>query len=118
MEFVEPITQKVHKAKWKDLIQIYLDECNPIIKETKLSYAALYPTNFEKQKMQLARDIFNEKTVAALEKRNLVDTAICVKMVTRMWNMINIKSPHAGYRTNDPGRNPFCDKSDERLIYM
>ena len=37
-------------------------------------------------------------------------------MVTRMWNMINIKSPHAGYRTNDPHRNPFCDKSGERLV--
>ena len=98
-------------------MQIYHDECNLIIKETKLSYAALYPTNFEKQNVQLACDIFNEKTVAAVEKRNLVDTAIFVKMITRMWNMINIKSPHAGYRTNDPDRNPFCDKSDERLVY-
>ena len=68
--------------------------------------------------MQLACDIFNEKTVASLEKRNLVDTAIFVKMVTRMWNMINIKSPHAGYRTNDPDQNPFCDKSDGRLVYI
>ena len=76
LEFVEPITQKVHQAKWKDLVQIYHDECNSIMKETKLSYAALYPTNFERQKVQLAFDIFNEKTVAALEKRNLVDTAI------------------------------------------
>ena len=88
-----------------------------MMKEAKLSHAALYPTNFEKQKVQLACDIFNEKTVAALEKRNLVDTAIFVKMVTTMWNMINIKSPHAGYRTDDPDRNPFCDKSDERLVY-
>ena len=118
MEFVEPITQNVHQAKWKDLVQIYHHECNLIIKETKLSYAALYTTNFEKQKVQLACDIFNEKTVAALEKRNLVDTAIFVKMVIRMWNMINIKSPHAGYRTNDPDRNPFCDKSDERLVHI
>ena len=78
LEFVEPITQKVHQAKWKGLVQIYHDECNSIMKETKLSYAALYPTNFEKQKVQLACDIFNEKTVAALEKSNLVDTAIFV----------------------------------------
>ena len=35
-----------------------------------------------------------------------------------MWNMINIKSPHTGYSTNDPNRNPFCDKSDERLVYI
>ena len=52
LEFVEPITQKVHQAKWKDLVKIYNDECKSIIKETKLSYAALYPTNFEKQKVQ------------------------------------------------------------------
>ena len=70
------------------------------------------------QNVQLACDIFNDKTVAAFEKRNLVDAAIFVKMVTRMWNMINIKSPHTGYRTNDPDRNPFCDKSDERLVYI
>ena len=54
LEFVEPITQKVHQAKWKDLVQTYHDECNSIIKETKLPYAALYPTNFEKEKVQLA----------------------------------------------------------------
>ena len=35
-----------------------------------------------------------------------------------MWNIINIKSPHAGFRTNDPDRNPFCDKSDDRLQYL
>ena len=45
-----------------------LEFIKTIMKETKLSYAALYLTNFEKQKMQLACDIFNEKTVAALEK--------------------------------------------------
>ena len=59
LEFVEPITQKVYQAKWKDLVQIYYDECNSIIKDTKLLYATLYPTNFENQKVQLACDIFN-----------------------------------------------------------
>ena len=40
---------------------------------------------------------------------------IFVKMVTKMLDIINIKSPHAGFRTNDPDRNPFCDKSDDCL---
>ena len=118
LQFVEPITQIVYKAKWKDLVKIYNDECKSILKETKLSYAALYPTNFEKQKVQLACDIFNEKTVAALEIRNMTGTAIFVKLVTRMWNIINVKSPHAGYRTNDPDRQPFCDDSDKRFEYL
>ena len=63
---------------------------NSTIKQTKLSHAALYPTNFEKQKLQLVCDVFNEKSVVALEQRNLVGTAIFVKMVTKMWNIINI----------------------------
>ena len=53
-----------------------------------------------------------------LDEIYLVGTAIFVKMVTKMWNIINIKSPHAGVRTNDPDRNPFRDKSDDRLQYL
>ena len=43
------------------------------------------------QKVQLVFDIFNEKTVVALEEGNLLDMTIFVKMVTKLWNMINIK---------------------------
>ena len=35
-----------------------------------------------------------------------------------MWNIINIKSPHAGFRTNDPDRYPFRHKSNDRLQYL
>ena len=35
-----------------------------------------------------------------------------------MWNIINIKPPHAGFRTNDPDRYPFQHKSDDRLQYL
>ena len=69
-------------------------------------------------KVQLVCNIFNEKTVAAQEERNLIGTTIFVKMVTKMWNIINIKSPHAGFRTNDPDNNPFRDKSDDHLQYL
>ena len=80
--------------------------------------ALLLRTNFEKQKVKLACDIFNEKTVAALEKRNFTGTAIFVKMVPKMWNIINVKLPHAGFGTNDPDRYPFCSKSNERFEYI
>ena len=61
-------------------------------------------------------NLHNHNNKISTHNTALVDTPIFVKMVTRMWNMINIKSPHAG--TNDPDRNPFCDKSDERLVYI
>ena len=34
------------------------------------------------------------------------------------WYVIGIKSPHAGFRTNDPDRDPFRDKSGDRLQYL
>ena len=118
LDFIEPKSQKVYQAKWKDLVKVYTDECHSTIKQTKMSHAALYPINFENQKVQLVCNIFKEKTVAALEELNLVGTAIFDKMVTKMWNIINIKSPHAAFRKNDPDRNPFRDKSDDRLQYL
>ena len=118
LQFIDPETQVFHFAKFSDIIKIFYEENESCLKETKLSYAALYPNNFEKQKVKLARDLFNEKTVAALEKRGLISTSLFVKMVTRTWNMLNIKSPHKGYRTNDPDRKPYNDKDDERLEYI
>ena len=53
-----------------------------------------------------------------LDEIYLVCTAISVKIVTKIWNIINIKLPHARFRTNDPDRNPFRDKSDDRLQYL
>lgn len=118
LQFIDSETQVVHFAKFSDIIKIFNEENESCLKETKLSYAALYPNNFEKQKVKLACDLFNEKTVAALEKRGLISTSLFVKMVTRTWNMLNIKSPHKGYRTNDPDRKPYNDKGDERLEYI
>lgn len=118
LQFIDAETQASHFAKFSDIIQIFNEENESCLKETKLSYAALYPNNFEKQKVKLACDLFNEKTVAALEKKGLISTSLFVKMVTRAWNMLNIKSPNKGYRTNDPDRKPYSDKGDNRLEYI
>ena len=51
-------------ALWSNLVKIYKSEEHSLTKSTKLNYATLFPTNFEKQKVSLAMNIFNEKTVA------------------------------------------------------
>ena len=39
--------------------------------------------------------------------------------VTRMWNILNIKSPPTvGIRLNDDDRQPFIDSNDERLTFL
>ena len=47
-------------AKWSDLIKIYKDEQISDLKNTKLDFKTLHPSNFEKQKVYLVCNAFNE----------------------------------------------------------
>ena len=78
-------------ASWWDLISIYQRESEGVVKETTLSCAALYPTNFEKQKVSLALQVFNEKTVTALKTQDSKETARFVQLVLKDVEMIKHK---------------------------
>ena len=67
LSFRDPTTQQNIIAKRTDLTQLYkcLSESGRL-NMTKLNYQTLYPDSFEKQKVPLVVDVFNEKTVAAL----------------------------------------------------
>ena len=49
-------------ARWSDIKTIYKDEASNFIKTTKLDYATVFPNNYEKQKVSLVLNVFNEKT--------------------------------------------------------
>ena len=83
-----------------------------------LDYQSLYPNNFEKQKVSLVAKVFNEKTVACLELHKKQDTARFVALITRMWNMLNIKRPYAAKYLNDPDREKFSSESDPRFDFL
>ena len=102
-------------ALLKDLINIYKSEEHLIIKSTKLNYATLFPTNFQKQKVCLATNVFNEKTVAELSSHGYSDTATFVEQVTRLWNCLNVKTTDDGRNINDSNIEPFRSLEDERL---
>ena len=74
--------------------------------------------NFEKQKVSIVLNIFNEKTVAALMLRKCDDTAVFVEHVTRMWNMLNIKTSRDGTNLNNKDRLPFTLADDSRFGYL
>ena len=82
-------------AQWRDLVEIYKSEEHSIVKSTKLDYATLHPTSFEKQKVSVAVNVFNEKTVVALQLYGHNETATFVDEVTKLWNCINVKSTDA-----------------------
>ena len=66
-DFVDPDTGNKASAKWNDLKSIYKEQADNLIQTTKLDYATLYPNNYIKQKVSLALNGFNEKTVSALK---------------------------------------------------
>ena len=41
-----------------------------------------------------------------------------VRCVTRMWNILNIKSTDIGYRLNDPDREKITDPNDPRHDFL
>ena len=118
LRYVDPESSKLCVASWSDLISIYKEESQSYVKQTKLSYAALYPSSFEKQKTSLAQDVFNEKTVAALKLKGFEETARFIDLITKLWNILNIKSPHKGRRLQDPLREPFTSPDDTRFVFL
>ena len=110
---------KTFTAKWSDLKKIYKEESEGIIKETKLDYTTLHPQQLRIANIQLVFNGFNEKTVAKLkEKIEMAGTYKFVQLVTRMWNILNTKSPESAKRLNDPDREKFVDGQDSRLAFL
>ena len=105
-------------AKWKDIIEVYRYEQSSDLKLTKLDFQSLYPNNVEKQRVQLVCNVFNEKTVVVLVQKNIKETASFVRNVTKMWNILNIRSISIGYRLKDNDRLPFTDVNDKRLDFL
>lgn len=114
--FKDPTTGNRIIAKFSDIKSIYHLDAQNTIKMTKLTAATINPNSFERQKVQLVVNIFDEKVVAALKLHNFKDTAVFVERVTRMWHILNIKTVYNFL--NDPDREPFRDPNDARLDFL
>ena len=89
-----------------------------MVRQITIDYQTLYPNNFERQKVQLVMNKFNEKTIACLRRHGRHETAHFVELVTRMWKILNIKSPDAGRNLNDGDREKFTTTADPRLEFL
>ena len=120
MKFVNPDSKKNDTvvADWGDLIKLHKKECESSISMTKLTPQGLWPNNFEKHKVNLVLNAFDEKVVAALKMYNCCGTAMFIEKVNKMWRILNVKSRYAGIRLNDVNRNPIEIKYDERLTFL
>ena len=55
--------------------------------------------------------------MARLEAANITETAIFVRQVTRLMNIINVKSESRGVRLHDEDNKPIYDIDDPRLTF-
>ena len=105
-------------AKWNHLEIIYKKEQATMIKDTKLDHCSLFPNSFERRKVSLVLNVFNEKTVAALKQNNFDETAIFVEHVNKMWNILNVRSRYTGERLKDTNREPINSTDDAKLDFL
>ena len=92
------------EASFAHLRSLHNREAASLLKlAPQLTYQAINPTNFERQRVRLALAIFHEKTLAALEhvhEDGWLGTYTFISTIWRWWSMVNVGSVMAGeYRS-------------------
>ena len=108
LRFRIPGSENMIIASWGDVIDFYKKENASMLRISKLDYATVYPTNFDKQKVRLTVNMLNERTLAALRTNGYEDTSVFVEYVTRLLRG----------RLNDPDRAVVKSPDDPRLQFI
>ena len=111
------VDEVVFEGNWNDIIRLYDAERNCALRRTNLSYAAVYPSPIDRQKVALMVQVFNEKTVAALRSDGATLTADFLSLIVKCWSIINIKDKFGHIKLHDLDCKPFYSADDERLTF-
>ena len=103
-EKCKTLTLNNHTASFEDVIRLYEEEKDHILKTTTLTRAAVYPSRLQLQNVQHVLKVFNEKVVAALRLKGCDGTADFIETVLTFWNMVNVSRKGQDERFNDPHR--------------
>ena len=118
MTITVPGTDREITGAWCDIQDLYENEKNELIRMTKLTRSACFPTNIERQKVSLVLKVFNEKTVAALSLKDRKSTAEVIDCFLRMWKILNVKCPNLHIHLNDRDREQITHKDHMSLQYL
>nr|XP_042911089.1 uncharacterized protein LOC122272083 [Parasteatoda tepidariorum] len=117
---------KIVNVKFSFLRKVFNIERNSIVKYAhKLSFKTTYPTNIERQNVNLALNIFDESTQAAIQIygeqncfSNWQPTVQFLKTVKKWWDIMNIKNTKKGFLKRNAASFPFRSLSDERFQFL
>lgn len=116
--------QVTEKASLLPLKELYAKERNQYVKLAPgLSEKVLFPTNLERQNVQLVVRLFDEKNVAAMKTMNISDvsgTVTFLEQIISWWHIVNVKSPTKGIHLRQKECNPIRQDSstDPNLIFL
>ena len=108
--------EEKYYACWKNLDELYRHESESMLKLSKLTKAAVNPSNTQKQSVSLALQVFCDETRSALKESTestsaWKETARFIAQVVTLWKLLNCKSPFQSVRLNDPDRAVVYDSS-------
>ena len=115
----------VSRASFEDISNQYRLEHSSTLKQAyKLTAKVCWPTNLERQNVNLALAVFSESTNATLSlNKQLQGAAIVTQthefldVIIRIWKIFNVNSPMKGKRLRDSFSNPLI-KNDERFCFL
>lgn len=85
---------------------------------TKSNYQTLCPNRLEQQVVSLLVNGFNKKAVAALKMHGYDQTSVFERQVTRMWSILNVKSPKKIISLPDHNRCVIKSEDDQNLSLL
>jgi len=119
------LTGVLCNASFAHLKQLYDSERTAVVKlAPSLTFTALNPNNLQRQNVQLALKVFNEKLVAALDEfakstnSNYSGTQNFISTISQLWKICNVKHALRGQRLNDPYCEPIMGLDDSKLQWL
>ena len=95
-------------ASFQDIRLLYKSDQHCVVKlAPRLTAKSCYPSNFERQNVNLALKIFDESTVGALtvfaNSRSTIksNTAEFISLILNIWKIFNVNVPNKDIRLND-----------------
>ena len=112
LQFYDDLSVDPKVADWSDLGELFSHEQKTLTRMSKLTKSTLSPNSQEKQNVQLALNVFDLKTAAALEEsqhsnESWKNTAIFIRLVCQLFKVFNTKSRKASVFSRDAERTPM-----------
>ncbi|KAF2903423.1 hypothetical protein ILUMI_02763 [Ignelater luminosus] len=113
-------------ASSEALKEMHASESTSLLKYGfNLSLKTLYPSNLERQNVRLAVNIFNSSISIALKElgprkhfKNWEGTANFIEIISRWWDIVNVKTPLKGQRLRNVFQEPITLTSIHIISFL